>query len=137
MFSCGLTCFLLNFRLKLSIVYIYDTPNSLVNYLFVSSAHFSVVLFVLFLICITCHSSNIMLCYVLSVFPSLFELLFLKHHSVYPRFQKEFITETFCSLLLCVSVVKTPVEHKEKIDEQLYLNKMEFLAQLFRFLVSG
>ena len=82
------------------------------NYLFVSSAHFSVVLFVYFLICITCHSNNIMLCYVLSVFPSLFELLFLKHNSVYPRFLERILYRNILfSASLCLSSKDTSGTH--------------------------
>ena len=53
-----------------------------------------------------------MLCYVLSVFPSLFELLFLKQNSVYPRFLERILYRNILfSASLCLSSKDTSGAH--------------------------
>ena len=120
MFSCGLTCFLLNFRLKLSVIYIYDTLLILwwviflyllhISQLFYFSCSWFVLPVIVVILCFAMfyqffpHCLNCYFYFYLFIYLFHFELLFLKHHSVYPRFLERILYGNILfSASLCLS----------------------------------
>lgn len=73
-----------------------------------------------------------------SVFPSLFELLFLKHNSVYPRFLERILYGNILfSASLCLSSKEASGAHGGNSIIVVSQQDETFLAQLFHFLVNG
>ena len=117
MFFCRLTCFLLNFRLKLSIIYIYDTLLILWWVIFLYLLHISqfylscswfVLPVIVVILCFAMFYQFFPHClnyyFYLFIYLFHFELLLLKHHLVYPRFLERILYGNILfSASLCLS----------------------------------